>query len=106
MVTRTLSSPLQYSLYPRLNTNKGGDILAVLAAGLPEISGAFGAIRTDGNKTVSGCFYANGSSAMGAGDGGNSNTKIGFKASISSRIYGASSTVQPPALQLIPQIKY
>lgn len=30
----------------------------------------------------------------------------GFDASKSNPIYGNSSTVQPPAIQLIPQIKY
>lgn len=39
----------------------------------------------------------------------NGNTPAGrfdFKASKSNNIYGASNTVQPPALALIPQIKY
>ncbi len=31
---------------------------------------------------------------------------IRFNASNSNAIYGASTTVRPPALQLIPQIKY
>ena len=32
--------------------------------------------------------------------------KINFKASDSNSIYGASNTVQPPTLSLLPQIKY
>ena len=31
---------------------------------------------------------------------------LGFEASRSNNIYGASSTVQPPAIILVPQIKY
>lgn len=37
--------------------------------------------------------------------GGNSNI-IGFNANRSNSIYGSGDTVQPPALQLIPQIKF
>ena len=32
--------------------------------------------------------------------------RIHFKASRSSAIYGKSDTVQPPAIQLIPQLRY
>lgn len=37
--------------------------------------------------------------------GGTSNV-IGFDANRANAIYGASNTVQPPAICLIPQIKY
>ena len=36
----------------------------------------------------------------------NGNDGIGFDASRSNPIYGASTTVQPPALCLIPQVRY
>lgn len=38
-------------------------------------------------------------------NGGTSNV-IGFNASLANAIYGTSNTVQPPAICLIPQIKY
>ena len=87
---------------------QGGDSIAVISAGLPEISGTFG---NNGTGTDS---YANGSfsqtiydSTFGftKGDAGVFLTRK-FTASLSSSIYGSSTTVQPPALQLIPQIKY
>ena len=34
------------------------------------------------------------------------NHTLGFDAAKSSKIYGASTTVQPPAISLIPQIKF
>ena len=37
---------------------------------------------------------------------GNNYGALGFDASRSSQIYGAAETVQPPALALVPQIKY
>lgn len=46
----------------------------------------------------------------GAGDGGaahsNSSGGAGFDASRANSIYGNSGTVQPPAIALIPQIKF
>ena len=78
---------------------------------MPNITGNFNAQgNSNGGRfsdKASGAFYTNtpysGNVNSGVGDvsGGYS-----FSASRSSSIYGASSTVQPPALTLIPQIKY
>lgn len=86
---------------------EGSDNAAVVSAGLPNITGMFSALSdqrvpSGGN----GAFYYNGNSG-GTFDGGGGQEKwIGFNASRSSSIYGASSTVQPPTLSLIPQIKF
>lgn len=80
------------------------------AAGLPNIIGSGGwgerlaSIDTD---RCSGALWINteherkGSAATDTG-----NCTIDFDASKSNQIYGASSTVQPPALMLIPQLRY
>ena len=74
-------------------------------AGLPNITGSF--IRTawarggsGAANTVSGAFTAsgNGNCLCDGGDGGaNSYGTVNFSAQNSNNIYGASSTVQPPA---------
>lgn len=88
---------------------QGGDSPAVLKAGLPNIMG-----------TLTGLAYRNNYFGVGTGvfstsrSGGKSaltldgtgNDLIGFNATNSNSIYGASNTVQPPAIVLIPQIKY
>lgn len=45
-------------------------------------------------------------SPYGAGSSAGSKKTLNFNAAGSNSIYGASDTVQPPALTLIPQIKY
>lgn len=88
---------------------QGGDSPAVLKAGLPNIMG-----------TLTGLAYRNNYFGVGTGvfstsrSGGGSaltldgtgNDLIRFNATNSNSIYGASNTVQPPAIVLIPQIKY
>lgn len=88
---------------------QGGDVPTVLAAGLPNIMG-----------TLTGLAYRNNHFGVGTGvfstsrSGGGSaltldgigNDLINFNATNSNSIYGASNTVQPPAIVLIPQIKY
>ena len=94
----------------------GGDNTSAKAAGLPNITGnisnnsgyglldnratygyitngAFGKIQT--NKTTN---YQSASTSAAC--------NLEFDASRSNAIYGSSDTVQPPALSLIPQIKY
>ena len=57
--------------------------------------------------TAIGAFGLVQETAYGANSGReNSATIITFNASLSNSIYGSSNTVQPPALSLIPQIKY
>lgn len=97
---------------------KGGDTSAVIGAGLPNITGEFyqenAAYSLVSNSyiynvAVSGAFKITG----GRTKGYTSNTefddlitRFSFDANSSNEIYGTSNTVQPPALCLIPQIKF
>lgn len=72
-----------------------------IAAGLPNITGGFSG---DFGQYTYGVFYNNGWAANNTGDG--DGNLISFDASRSSTIYGNSETVQPPALTLLPCIKY
>lgn len=88
----------------------GGDNLTVLPPGLPNITGSVylsSGVFKDYNS-FSGAFkssYIDGrgmnQQASGAGD-----LHLDFKAANSNAIYGSSNTVQPPTIQLLPQIKY
>ena len=81
---------------------------ATVAAGLPNIVGRiamrYGVIKGE----------ASGAFSVSAGEDNTSSTYTGsqpasyfsFNAGSSNAIYGNSTTVQPPAIQLIPQIKY
>lgn len=86
---------------------QGGDSPAVLAAGLPNITGQYYAV-VGGNITVNGAFNGSWTDSSGqtSGGGGYNRVHLSFNASKSNAIYGASNTVQPPAIVLIPQIKY
>ena len=73
------------------------------AAGVPNITGCGGS--TVKTPPASGAMYYT-SDTGGLGSGGWAIANMYFDASRSSAIYGASSTVQPPALTLLPIIKY
>ena len=80
----------------------------VKAPGLPNITGT---VCTNayyfGNYDATGAMWASsGSGNRNTGDDGGSNTKINFNASRSSSVYGASTTVQPPAVTVRFIIKY
>ena len=80
-----------------------------IEAGLPNIEGVItnsGSILWAGNEDASGAFSLTGASprANTATVGAGANT-LSFNASQSNQIYGASDTVQPPALTLLPCIK-
>ena len=92
---------------------KGGDSLSALAAGLPNITGKIqfygnrgGVQKQEGafypTKTINNTVPAADQSLEGFGK----DEDIIFDASRSSNIYGASDTVQPPAIVLLPQIRY
>ncbi len=89
---------------------KGGDSLAVLSAGLLNITGQVDFENIEGLWSANGCFSAIGTfdnkNPSSVYDQNTRQTAIDFDASRSSSVYGASNTVQPPALQLIPQIRY
>ena len=69
---------------------------------MPNIKGSFGGH----NWNVKGAFQ-NGEPDNGAHSAGTNNLCIiSFDASLSNAIYGRSNTVQPPAIALIPQLRY
>lgn len=85
-------------------------------AGLPNIEGT---LYPDGQANESGrysapdlqkgCFKGrnNTSAIYNSGRSGVSGAiEIAFSASYSNTIYGSSNTVQPPAICLVPQIRY
>ena len=85
---------------------QGGDTLAVIEPGLPNILGQPCLLTGIGDYT-NGAFYSTSNSVNGSpASEWSAHPIIKFDASRSSAIYGNSDTVQPPALQLIPQIKY
>lgn len=74
-----------------------------ISAGLPNILGTFDGNVNDGTARKTGAFYTANYNPYGAdGDGGGGT--VGFDASRSNSIYGRSSTVQPPAMKLLPCI--
>ena len=86
---------------------QGGDTAAAIAAGLPNITGDFRSVDVGGWEGASGAFIAENTGGGGQTTLGSAHydATVSFDASRSSSIYGASSTVQPPAIQLIPQLK-
>lgn len=94
---------------------EGGDAPAKIEAGLPNIQGTFytndtASLFWTGAKGTTGAFsMASDTRNIFSGTGVSSAptiTTVGFNASTSNAIYGKSTTVQPPAIALIPQIKY
>ena len=77
-----------------------------ILAGLPNVVGVVGPIDDGSSLNISGSFYHAGAYSYDASSTGTGNGwKLGFDASRSNAIYGASDTVQPPALTLLPCIK-
>lgn len=84
----------------------GGDNCQMLNAGLPNIQGVISVPYGDDSKLTTGAFE-NAGARIATFTNGNANiTPVKFIASNSNVIYGASNTVQPPSISLIPQIKY
>ena len=81
---------------------------ASVAAGLPNIEGGFSSITSDGSQGIKAVrvrtYYNSRMQSLGHDD--NWGKVWDFDASRANPIYGASSTVQPPAIALIAQIKY
>ena len=81
---------------------------ASVAAGLPNITGATAGF-TYNDLAQSGALTIKEKSNVGLSGGYDNSflrTLVGFDASRSNPIYGASTTVQPPAIKLLPIIKY
>lgn len=84
----------------------GGDSAGALQAGLPNITGRLVQGIQSSRDYTQGAFYQPGDSGGPCAHKGDSRMLAYFNASRCSSVYGKSSTVQPPAIQLIPQIKY
>ena len=83
--------------------------MALLAAVLPNITGSWAPDAGWGSYTKpTGAFteITNASLVITSRNGSEVRNGFSFNASRSNPIYGNSTTVQPPALALIPQIKY
>lgn len=81
------------------------NLMAVIAAGLPDIDGAFYAPVPSNGGSTTGAFSASGSYNATPGNG-TAGRKNSFLASDSNKIYGNSKTVQPPAIAVNVFIKY
>lgn len=74
-----------------------------IAAGLPNITGEFsGRCLINNSTSTSGAFYQSSTynTQLAGGSDSNHNRTFAFDASRSNSIYGASSTVQPPAYRV------
>lgn len=92
----------------RARVIQGGDNVNILQAGLPEISGWL-QLHNWSINNCSGAFYnlaEQGKPVSGSASSLNGYSNVSFNASIFNSIYGNSDTVQPPAITLIPQIKF
>lgn len=80
----------------------------VKAAGLPEITGTFGFTGGSGTTNVAGAFATQSSynTLSHNSSSGNTSQILSFSAARSNSIYGASTTVQPPAVTVKFIIKY
>lgn len=80
----------------------GGDSVAVIAAGLPNITARLGIAGLE--SYTSGAIYTTTGHTVGWYQ--YQNIDQYFDASRSNSIYGNSETVMPAAIQLVAQIKY
>ena len=79
----------------------------VKEAGLPNITGTFSPVFEDSDVVnPTGAFYFEGTARDAFGTGSRGQYGISMDASRSNQIYGKSTTVQPPAVTLLPCIKY
>lgn len=100
--TTTFSIPDLIGKFPEGGSTAGTS----KSAGLPNITGSWAAgQRWDLINAGSGAVYSYRDNSDEADDGRNGGRLV-FDASRSSSIYGASSTVQPASLVLLPLIKY
>ncbi|WP_462370300.1 phage tail protein [Oxalobacter formigenes] len=83
-----------------------------IEAGLPNITGSLTVTASNQGSAASGAFSRTQIGAVGGGLGGGQYNSSGcgpnlysFDSRVSNPIYGASNTVQPPALTLLPCIK-
>ena len=87
-------------------TTTTSEVNTYVGAGLPNITGEFGANEASGDY-ASGAFYiSNTNNRLGSGDSDSDNDTVVFNASRSSKIYGASTTVQPNSTRVLFIVKY
>ena len=87
---------------------QGGDNVRAVSAGLPNISGSIGItsdVQAVGTGSLTGTIGDVSDFSRSAQTTQKTNG-LKLDASKSSSLYGKSATVQPPALQLIPQIRF
>lgn len=93
---------------------QGGDTSSIREAGLPNITGEFSGVGNNNESpykpTVKGAIYVAKSGVPKEGvpiaNNGEKDDCFGFDASRSNSVYGKATTVQPPAITLIPQLRY
>ena len=86
---------------------QGGESVSQVAAGLPNIKGSAGMALAK-RWIYSGALYGKTDNTLEFAQTGSSGSycQLELDASKSNPIYGSSTTVQPPAVTLIPQIRY
>lgn len=78
-----------------------------MAAGLPDITGSLNVDQDNIGMSTSGAFsVTTGSGWAHVGSKAPGINKISFDAQNSNAIYGASETVQPPAINVLPVLRY
>ena len=83
-------------------TNSTNDLGNLINAGLPNITGTFAGLRTEGGTTGTGVFQNNGNyNGYASANGSATNNSLSFDASRSSSIYGNSNTVQPQSIKVL-----
>ena len=85
---------------------QGGDTVAILSAGLPNLSGQIRGVYYAGQDNANGVFTWATNAWSAVVPNIESAGAISLNASNYNAIYGRSNTVQPPAIVLIPQVKY
>ena len=100
----TFNVPNLIDRFPQGNATPG----TVKAAGLPNITGDLTYNLTTTGRKGTGAFELRDASNWNVTPGGSSfiESTLDFSAQRSNNIYGNSSTVQPPALTLVPCIRY
>ena len=85
---------------------QGDNAVGIKEAGLPNITGKIYTSQDDISTGVNGAFTVTNEGTGHTHYAGGASRTINLDASQSNAIYGNSQTVQPPAITLIPQIKY
>lgn len=99
----TFNLPNLIDKFPQGNTTVG----LTKTAGLPNITGSIHICSDWGKRgTVSGAFSGSTGAGDRHGEGMSTGLNLNFNAQNSNSIYGNSTTVQPPAVTLLPIIKY